>query len=297
MGLAVRKAAPRYRKPLPLFTPEYGLGVQTFTRRYFEELCSRLKPPYVLVIDNYQEIPSGSAIHEIIRAGISAFPENITCIIISRTEPPAAFAALEAGNKLHAHRLERSQADPRGIERHRQTPGSGQIPEQTLRLAAREGGWLGGGPGASDARDKIRWNRPRGHREPQPGEGVRLFCQRDVRPPGRAAAGFLAQDRDCAEDHPGLAEALTGNKAAGKILSNLNQRNYFTEKRTQPDVIYQYHALFREFLLNRAASRLSIRGPIRFANRSGETSGGFRADRGRGRIVHPGRGLEGADRR
>jgi len=45
MGLAARKAAPRYRNPLPLFTPEYALGVPTFTRRYFENLCSRLTPP------------------------------------------------------------------------------------------------------------------------------------------------------------------------------------------------------------------------------------------------------------
>src|SRR5512134_218489 len=58
MGLAGKKAAPRYKRPLPLFTPEYGLGVPTFTRRYFENLGSRLKPPHVLVFDNYQQIPS-----------------------------------------------------------------------------------------------------------------------------------------------------------------------------------------------------------------------------------------------
>ncbi len=45
LGLAARKAAPRYKKPLPLFTPEYGLGVEAFTRRYFENRCSRHKPP------------------------------------------------------------------------------------------------------------------------------------------------------------------------------------------------------------------------------------------------------------
>ena len=52
------------------------------------------------MFDNYQEIPSESVIHEIIRAGLSAFPENISSMIISRSEPPAAFAAMDAGNKL-----------------------------------------------------------------------------------------------------------------------------------------------------------------------------------------------------
>ena len=120
VGLAGKKAAPRYKKSLPLFTPEYGLGVLTFVRRYFETLASRLKPPYVLVFDNYQEIPSESVIHEIIRIGLSAFPENISTVIISRSEPPAAFAAIDAGNKLHAvgwDDLKLTPEESRGIAR------------------------------------------------------------------------------------------------------------------------------------------------------------------------------------
>ena len=38
MGLAAKRAAPRYRKPLPLLTPEYLPGLSTFTLRYFEAL-------------------------------------------------------------------------------------------------------------------------------------------------------------------------------------------------------------------------------------------------------------------
>ena len=36
LGLAAKKASPRIRRPLPPLTPEYGLGIPTFTRRYFE---------------------------------------------------------------------------------------------------------------------------------------------------------------------------------------------------------------------------------------------------------------------
>ena len=63
---------------------------------------------------------------------------------------------------------------------------------------------------------------------------------------------FLLKTAFLPKIRPGLAEDLTGHKAAGKILSNLNLGNYFTEKRTQPEVTYQYHALFREFLIDRA---------------------------------------------
>ena len=55
MGLAAQKAAPRYRKPLPLLTPEYLTGVSPFTQGFFEHLYARLKPPFAIVFDNYQD--------------------------------------------------------------------------------------------------------------------------------------------------------------------------------------------------------------------------------------------------
>ena len=54
-----------------------------------------------------------------------------------------------------------------------------------------------------------------------------------------------------------MAEALTGQSAAGRILSRLNQAHYFTEKRYQErEPVYQYHPLFRDFLLNKAVDTL-----------------------------------------
>src|SRR5690242_14143631 len=36
LGNAVQIAAPRHRKPLPLLTPEYLMGIPTFAKNYFE---------------------------------------------------------------------------------------------------------------------------------------------------------------------------------------------------------------------------------------------------------------------
>jgi hypothetical protein len=44
----------------------------------------------------------------------------------------------------------------------------------------------------------------------------------------------------------------TGFVGSGVLLQNLNQRNYFTLKREHVDPVYEYHPLFREFLLTRA---------------------------------------------
>jgi ATP/maltotriose-dependent transcriptional regulator MalT len=49
-----------------------------------------------------------------------------------------------------------------------------------------------------------------------------------------------------------MAEELTDISQAGRILSTLSRNNYFTEKRFDKEPLYQYHPLFRDFLLTRA---------------------------------------------
>lgn len=128
LGLAAKRASPRKRKPLPLLTSEYLQDVPTFTYRYFEELYGWLNPPtppffkgvskervrskipplvtgdkggFILVFDNYQELPPDSPLHEIIFNGISRIPEKINVILISRSEPPPALIRLRANNLMN----------------------------------------------------------------------------------------------------------------------------------------------------------------------------------------------------
>ena len=51
---------------------------------------------------------------------------------------------------------------------------------------------------------------------------------------------------------PRVAIELTCIAHADRILASLSQRNYFTDKRSRPQLTYQYHPLFRSFLLTRA---------------------------------------------
>ena len=91
MGLAAKNAVPRMQSTLPLLTPEYLPGIFTFTRRYFEDLCDRIKSPSLIVFDNYQEVPDEAAVHEVISTGLSAISEGINVILVSRIRPPAGF--------------------------------------------------------------------------------------------------------------------------------------------------------------------------------------------------------------
>jgi ATP/maltotriose-dependent transcriptional regulator MalT len=72
------------RPALPRFTPEYQNNLSAFTRRYFRELFAHLTSPFALVLDNYQEVPTQSRLHEVMRDGLQEIPTGSCVIFISR---------------------------------------------------------------------------------------------------------------------------------------------------------------------------------------------------------------------
>jgi len=54
-----------------------------------------------------------------------------------------------------------------------------------------------------------------------------------------------------------IAESITGNRAAGRLLNSLHRRHLFIERRLGGEITYQYHTLFRAFLKHRAAEQFS----------------------------------------
>lgn len=77
-----------------------------------------------------------------------------------------------------------------------------------------------------------------------------------------------------------MTEALTGMDASGHILSRMNQNNYFTTARHQPERVYQYHPLFREFLFIQGKGHLHPRRVFGDTKKCRRNPGRSRADRG-----------------
>jgi len=88
IGLAAKRASPRFKKPLSLLTPEYLMGIDAFTQRYFDQLFARLKPPFILVFDNDQNVSPDSGFHQVVGHGFSQVPEGVNVILMSRRVPP-----------------------------------------------------------------------------------------------------------------------------------------------------------------------------------------------------------------
>ncbi len=257
LGLAAKTATRRTSRLLPFLTPEYLQGISTFTKRYFENLCSRLKPPFTIVFDNYHHIPAKSAFHDMIRDALSVIPDGIHVIISSRCAPPPALALFTAYQTMQTVEWSDLKFDRNEIKSlfkaGRQEKLNGQMMGQIESLTT---GWAAGlililkrlktQDASFMAQDRLN-----------PEEFFDYFASELFERAEVETQIFLLKTSFLPHIHPDVAAALTGNDHAGKVLAELSQNNFFTERRSHSYPVYQYHPLFRQFLQERAKKAFS----------------------------------------
>lgn len=254
LGLAARKVAPPSRAPLPLLTPEYQLGLATFARRYFEALFACLKPPAVLVIDDYHEIADDAPLHDILAHGLATVPEGITAIIISRQPPPPHFIHHRSRDQFSFvgwDALRLTEDETEAIIRLRKPTEIQAADRAQLHACAQ--GWVAG---LVLLLEESGWSQEIKGIARQ--ENVfdyfagQVFERLDPQ-----TRQFLLASSILQELTPLDAVRLTGIRRSGKILAELHGNNYFTELRQLRPRVYRYHALFREFLHSKARATLA----------------------------------------
>jgi LuxR family maltose regulon positive regulatory protein len=276
MGLAAKKAAPRFKKPLPLLTAEYLFGVPTFTKRYFENLYSRLKPHSVMVLDNCQQVASNSPFHEVLRNALSVIPEGINVIVSSRGAPPANLALLSTYNRIHYigwDNLKFDMSETGALIRSTQTKAQHRsIAGQLLRITE---GWAAGLVLLMEHLRTFGLS-PHEIERFKPGELFDYFTTEIFEKTDPDTQVFLLKTSFLPRISPHAARKLTGNDNSGTLLAALSRSHFFTERRSVADPVYQYHPLFREFLQSRAQQTYSgdeIRGIMRLAGQLLEEAG------------------------
>ncbi len=257
MGRAAEKEVAGSRTPLPLLTPEYLQGVPTFTKRYFENLCSRFTPPFTLVFDNYQDVSEGSDFHDIIVCGLDAVPDGINVIILSRNEPPRQFARLRANNRINFigwDEIRFTLEESREVVR---MYGQVNLTEEALaEVYGKTEGWMAG-------LVLFMEGTRRGNIDPAmvsrlvPETVFDYFATEIFERTDAVTREFLLQTSVLPSMTPQMAQRLTGVPVSADILSQLYRSHYFIEMRTSDNPVYHYHPLFREFLLSRMKTLLS----------------------------------------
>jgi LuxR family maltose regulon positive regulatory protein len=247
MSLAAKKAAPVRKKPLPLLTPEYLKGLSIFTMRYFENLFSRLRTPFIIVLDNYQSISAESNFHEALYEGLRIIPEKINIFIISRRDPPAQFVRLWANNKmgfLGWNEIRFSIDETKEMIETKDLKGLTE--EMFLQLHKKTDGWAAGLILMLKTKMRDIDFQPMDRLAPE--EIFEYFAREIFVRTDKKTKDFLLRTAFLPYMTNMIAEKFTGIKTSGEILSNLARNHYFTEKSFHTNPVYRYHPLFREYL-------------------------------------------------
>jgi LuxR family transcriptional regulator, maltose regulon positive regulatory protein len=240
---------------LPLFTPEFESDPAGFAQNWFRELFARLPDKAVFVLDNYQEAGASRVLHRIIEKAAEERPERLRLIIVSLTEPPPEFVRLVANQKLavigwEQLRLTLAETAEIATTRH-------NLDDESLRLLQRQSdGWVAG---LMLMLERIGHARvaPESF-TPHATEAVFNYFAGLVFDQAPAPMrNFLMRSAFLPNMTVETARKMSGRSNAASILDLLYRRHMFTERRGGAEVTYQYHALFREFLLYRA--RLTYR--------------------------------------
>ena len=257
LGIATQATLPRKRKPLPNPAPSDLSDIRPFARRYFGDLFERLGFRHVLVFDEWENAIPGSSVETAVHEGIHLLPKGFRAIFVSRSEPSSDFIRevdsrrqVSIGWKELRLTLEET-AEIARIQRKDPSP-------ETIRyLHGKAGGWVTGVVLLLETAQRYGIE-PQHIGRSTPEEIVKYFGGDLFRNLGAETRAFLIRIAFLPRMTTRTSEALTGYPKASRVLSYLNLHNFFTEVRPGEEPVYEFHTMFREFLLHRAEGDLSV---------------------------------------
>jgi LuxR family maltose regulon positive regulatory protein len=254
LRLALQQATPQKLLELPKLTPEFLPGLTTFVRRYAEVIAASIKKPMMCVLDNFEQVPDDSPLPVLIRELASSFPPEIGLLVLSRAEPPSPFARLRLYGQLvvfGGDELNLTVDEAREVAAARQPQTATRLEsEQIERVHTETQGWIAGFTlllaGSRNAASGFR------HLNGAPQLLFDYFATELFGHfPASVQHGLLRTALLPTMTIPDV-DRLTGDPQIKTVLADLQRHNCFVVQKGQTEPIYEYHALFRAFLLNRA---------------------------------------------
>ncbi|MGE0081316.1 MAG: BTAD domain-containing putative transcriptional regulator [Thiohalomonadaceae bacterium] len=247
---AVARRRPSARRRLPLLAPEYHAGARTYARTYFERLGEIMPVPFLLVLDDFQELPADAPLQGLLRDGIHALPTGARVVLLSRDEPPPAFSSARAEHRYHTlddQALAFSLSEAKALARGYRLPGLSDAALAALHRHTH--GWAAGL--VLSLEEAARSGQlPMADRPLSPAMFHYLAAEVLGRMP-REEQSVLIRVAPLQQVRACDAAALTGEPDANRVLEALARRRYFTYRLEGREAEYRFHPLFREFLQQR----------------------------------------------
>lgn len=241
---------------LPLLSPEYLLDIPTFARNYFRTLFDLFDGAAVLVVDNYQDAGEG-ILDSVVKAAVAELPNHINLVVLSRAAPPAAFAALQLQNVLATIDWEKLRLT---LNEAQSIAANARVTDLTLvqTLYADCDGWVAGLVLLLEYAKQVSAPQPQVMARAR--EKLFNYFSSELFAALSPATQHLVL---CTALLPSFtasqAAAFASTQEVEQVLRWLYTRNFFIDCREGTERTYQYHALFREFLLERGKDFFSTK--------------------------------------
>jgi ATP/maltotriose-dependent transcriptional regulator MalT len=255
LTLAVPARTQSAAQALPRFTPEHSADPAPFARLFFRELFAKLPAGAVVVFDNAQEAMSDGPLEAVLREACAQVPGESSIIVISRSDPPASLSAFMANGAMTVlgwSDLQLSLEEVRAIALNRDVTDVRTVDA----LFQQSQGWAAGVTLMLERRaraslcDDVLLHQPR--------DAVfDYFATLLLDSAPESTRQILLSVAFLPYVTGSMATVLSGRDDAAAVLEQLYRRHLFTDRRSGDEPIYQFHALFREFLKARAHVAIS----------------------------------------
>lgn len=248
LAQAAQAAAGRKHVRLPALTPEFMADVPGFTRRFMRELWAKVPAPAALVLDNYQDLPAEATLQALLPVALAEFPVGATLIVISREDAPTQHFARElTHNGVGQIRWEHLRLTlEETLSLASSVPGIDQ--DTVASLHAKANGWVAGTVLLLE-RMKANETRDTPPSSETKTEVFHYFAEQVFMGMDSRIREVLMRTALLPWVTGPMAEEVSDHPRAGLIVRDLYQRGLFVDQRVDAQVRYQYHDLFREFLL------------------------------------------------
>lgn len=238
---------------LPSFAPEFGNRLSSFARKYFRQALTHVKAPLTVVLDGISPLPPESPLLAVLEAAVAQVPTGGCVIVTSRFDAPPAFARLQATGEMTRIDAGMLTVDADELAQIAKLRGQPLAQETALQLHQRTGGWAAGLVLMLE-HAKLSGELPNWPLESAPKVVFDFLAGEIFDRFDRKMQQFLLKLACLPRVTAELAQQLTGEDKAARLLLNLALNNYFvSETRWRDGHGFQLHPLMRDFLLHRAA--------------------------------------------
>ena len=256
LGAAANQLAPQRKLRLPMPSADDLRDVPDFIRRCFRRLAAGLEGPWVLVLDNLQELGDAPLLHAGLAASLAELPLQARLIAISREPPGTHYARALSGQQLaliEATALRFSELETEQlVHLHGRNWQPAALRQATdgwaaamiLMLAARSDLDASTAAHSGTARERL----------------FAFFAGEVMQRMSPSDATSLMRIAFLPSASANMATAIAQNAHAADLLADLARRSLFTDCREGTEPAYTFHALFGEFLRARAGQQFDAQG-------------------------------------